>query len=125
MISQKGRPDRAGASLVSEDRRRSQRVIIRMPVKLEVTKAGQKISLEAHTIAVNIHGAMVVCKRPFDAETKLEIINRATNERASARVTRTPRETSEGYLTPIEFSKPSPAFWQISFPSTDWKPSSR
>ena len=85
--------------------------------------SGQKITVVAHTVAVNIHGAMVLCPRPLDAETKLEILNDRTGERTSARVTSAPRGSAEGYLIPIEFSKPSLSFWQISFPPTNWKPS--
>ncbi len=44
-----------------EERRRSQRVIIRIPVTLELTKSGQVIKIPAHTVAVNVHGAMVLC----------------------------------------------------------------
>jgi hypothetical protein len=119
----KKQPDWATSVLAGEERRRSQRVIIRMPVTLEITISDQKISVVAHTVAVNIHGAMVLCPRPLDAETKLEILNDHTRERISARVTRAPRESAEGYLIPIEFSKPSLYFWQIYFPTTDWKPS--
>jgi hypothetical protein len=122
MTVRKEKLARGASMLAGEERRRSQRVIIRMPVTLEITMSGQKIVVAAHTIAVNIHGAMVLCPRPLDAETNLDIIHGSTGERASGRVTRPPRESAEGYLTPIEFSKPLPSFWQISFPSADWKP---
>jgi len=65
---------------------------------------------------------MVLCARSFEADTKLVIFNERTRERASARVTRTPRESSEGFLIPLEFDKPLPMFWQISFPPENWKP---
>ena len=106
-----------------EERRRSQRVIIRIPLTLEMVMSGQKVTVAAHTVAVNIHGAMVLCSRPIDAEVKLDIVNDRTREKASARVTRAPRESAEGYLIPLEFSEPSPAFWQITFPPSNWKPS--
>jgi hypothetical protein len=79
--------------------------------------------LPGHTVAVNIHGAMVLCSRPLDDGTSLELVNERTRERANARVTRASRESSEGYLIPVEFNTPSPLFWQISFPPTNWKPS--
>jgi hypothetical protein len=113
--------DRAAALLHGEDRRRSQRVIIRVPVILELTKNGKVLRVSAYTIAVNIHGAMVVCSESVDSETKIEIINDRTRERASARVTRTPRQSVEGYLIPLEFDKPFPMFWQISFPPAGGK----
>ena len=111
-----------GMSLLhGEDRRRSQRVIIRVPVTLELTKNGKVSKVSAYTIAVNIHGAMVICSDSVDSETKVEIINDRTRERASARVTRTPRQSAEGYLIPLEFDKPFPMFWQISFPPSSVK----
>jgi hypothetical protein len=115
--------DRATSLLAGEERRRSQRVIIRVPVTLEMTKLGELIKVEAITVAVNIHGAMVLCTRSFDAETTMEIRNERTRDRANARVTRTPRESAEGYLIPLEFTTPSPNFWQISFPPSNWKSS--
>jgi hypothetical protein len=108
--------DRGASLLHGEERRRSQRVIIRVPVTLQLTKNGRVFMVSAYTIAVNIHGAMVICPDSVDSETKVEIINDRTRERASARVTRTPRQSAEGYLIPLEFDKPFPMFWQISFP---------
>jgi hypothetical protein len=107
--------------LPGEERRRSQRVIIRVPVTLVVTENGQTLKISAHTVAVNTHGAMVVCPRTFHSDTKLEVVNGRTEEKVGSRVTRAARESSEGYLIPVEFTSPSPNFWQISFPPTNWK----
>ncbi len=104
-----------------EERRRSQRVIIRVPITLVVTENGETVRIPAHTVAVNIHGAMVVCPRSLDADTQLELVNGRTEEKIGSRVTRAPRESSEGFLIPVEFTSPSPNFWQISFPPTNWK----
>jgi hypothetical protein len=109
--------------MAGEERRRSQRVIMRIPVSLEIKMSGELIKATAHTVAVNVHGAMLLCSRPIEAETKLEIENDRTRGRASVRVTRAPRESEEGYLIPVEFVQPSPAFWQISFPPANWKAS--
>jgi hypothetical protein len=119
----KEQSDRGAALLPGEERRRSQRVIIRVPVSLVTTIRDQKITVTAHTVAVNIHGAMLLCPRPLDSETQVEIQNERSREKAKARVTRAPRESAEGYLIPIEFSAPSPGFWQITFPPANWKPS--
>ena len=122
VISTKVHPDSVTPVLAGEERRHTQRVIVRVPVTLEISMSGQVVKASAHTVAVNIHGAMLLCKRPFDAQTKIEILNERTHERTSARVSRTPRESPEGYLIPLEFEKPFPTFWQISFPPSDWKP---
>ena len=119
----KPKPYSEAASVAQGDeRRRSQRVILKVPVQVEYANAGNTSVVEAQTVAVNIHGAMLLCSRNFDAAAKLQIIHRGTRERVGARVTRAPRESSDGFLVPVEFDVPSPSFWQISFPESNWKP---
>lgn len=117
----KEHPVRRAASVPGEERRRSQRVIIRVPVTLELMQNGKPERIVAHTVAVNVHGAMALCSRNIDAETKLEVLNESTKKKAVARVTRPPRESAEGFLIPLEFTSPAPDFWQISFPPSNWK----
>jgi hypothetical protein len=112
---------RGTALMPGEERRRSHRVIIRVPVTLVVTENGQTVKIAAHTVAVNIHGAMVVCPRTLEADATLELVNDRTNEKVASRVTRVPRDSAEGFLIPVEFTSPSPNFWQISFPPANWK----
>ena len=107
--------------MAGEERRRSHRVIIRVPVTLLATAHGQTVKIAAHTVAVNIHGAMVVSPRCLDADATLEVVNGRTNETIASRVTRAPRESAEGFLIPVEFTSSSPNFWQISFPPSNWK----
>lgn len=114
--------DRGTLLAPGEERRRSQRVIIRVPVTLTMAQAGQKATFQAQTVAVNAHGAMLLCNRSFNAETKLEMKNEQTRVPMNTRVTRAPRETPDGYLVPVEFSDSAPAYWGISFPPEDWKP---
>jgi hypothetical protein len=122
MIKSDASSDRGASLLPGDERRRSQRVIIRVPLTLQLSKGGQALLLSAHTIAVNVHGAMVICRESLDSDTTVEITNDRTRERARARVTRAPRSSAEGFLTPLEFEKPFPMFWQISFPPSNWKP---
>lgn len=110
-----------GTGLMGDERRRSQRVIIRVPITLVVNQKGQAVKIAANTVAVNIHGAMVLCSRMVESEGTLEVVNARTNEKIGARVTRTPRDSAEGFLIPVEFTASSPNFWQISFPPENWK----
>jgi hypothetical protein len=114
-------PKQGNGLMAGEERRRSQRVIIRVPVALVVTQNDKTTRISAHTVAVNIHGAMVVSPRTLDADAVLEIVNGRTDEKIGCRVTRAPRESAEGFLIPVEFTSPSPNFWQISFPPSNWK----
>lgn len=111
-----------GQVLPGEERRRSQRVMIRVPVTLHLQVAGQALTIRAETVAVNDHGAMLLCSRTLTANTKFELQNERTRQRLACRVTRAPQETSEGFFIPVEFEFSSRGFWQISFPPTDWKP---
>ena len=116
------RGNHAGAVLTGEERRRSQRVILRIPVTLRMMVTGKVVVVPATTVSVNDHGAMLLCKRSLDAQTIVDMENERTYEKIQCRVTRTPMENSEGYLIPVEFAKSCPAYWRISFPPRDWKP---
>jgi hypothetical protein len=113
----------SGGQLVAgEERRRSQRVMLRIPVNLKLLVAGKTVTTKAATVSVNDHGAMLTCTRAFAKETTLELQNERTGEKMNCRVTRAAIENTDGYLIPIEFATASPAFWRISFPPRDWKP---
>jgi hypothetical protein len=113
----------ASASLLSgEDRRRSQRVVIRIPVTLQWEVSGQKVKFQATTVSVNDHGAMLSCPRTIAGDATLDLENGRTHEIVNCRVTRTPVDTAEGFMVPVEFTTAAPDFWRISFPPTNWKP---
>lgn len=106
---------------LSAEKRRSQRVMIRVPVTLRLTMDNQAMTLDAYTLVVNDHGALLVCSQTLPAESTLEIKNNHTGKRASCRVTRTPGASGDGFLIPVELRQPSSSFWHISFPSPDLK----
>jgi hypothetical protein len=105
-----------------DERRRSQRVIIQIPVTLELTVGSSKVTVRAKTASVNDHGAMLICTKNLPVETKLDLVNDRTLNKQSCRVTRTAIENQQGYLIPVEFSATAPGFWQICFPPPGWKP---
>ena len=104
--------------LPGEERRRSQRVIIRIPVILHVTIAGQNTTVKAVTASVNDSGAMILCSRALAHNSQLQLENQGSRQKLPGRVTRAPAESSEGYLIPVEFTAPGAGFWQITFPPT-------
>lgn len=114
----------AGSSqlLPGEERRRSQRVVLRVAVTLQLTIAGKKIKLNATTVEVSDHGAMLLSSRTFASGTMFEMMHDHTGENQNCRVTRAPVENTQGYLIPVEFAAPAPGFWRISFPPSGWKP---
>lgn len=108
--------------LRGEDRRRSQRVLIRTRVSVELASEGKRVAFDAVTESVNDHGAMLLCPRALAPETQLQLKHDQTHQQKLCRVTRTAIESKEGFLVPVEFSDPAPGFWGISFPPSNWKP---
>lgn len=121
VIKSAQQPDTGPQLQPAEERRRSQRVMIQIPVTLEMTLAGSKTTIHAKTASVNDHGAMLLCTKNLPVETKFDLVNERTSQKQSCRVTRTAMENQQGYLIPVEFAAPTPGFWHISFPPPGWK----
>src|ERR1700758_422419 len=96
----------------AEERRRSQRVLVRMPVVIHL--AGKVLSGNTHTVSAG--GAMVILKEGISEGTKVTVENPATKPRGEAKVVPPPQMNQEGSLVPVEFATPSPTFWNIFFP---------
>ncbi len=97
-----------------EERRRSQRVMLRVPVTLHV--AGSEEALHAVTLVVNDHGGMLLTAEAIPAVTVLTVENEHTGHRAAAHVVRAAQSTAEGALVPVEFEEEQPGFWNVFFP---------
>ena len=106
----------------TDERRRGQRVLLRIQASVHVSLQGKATTIDVATLSVNPAGALVLMKQALPAETRLVLEHKATNERIACRVVRPPRETPEGYHVPLEFDSPSPAFWKIDFPPANWRP---
>ena len=104
------------------ERRRSQRVVIRIPVRLHFNLGRRDETLDAKTVVVNDHGALLICSRVFPVDTRLEVENLRNGRRQVCHVLRVPRITDLGFEVPISFEASSPGFWGISFPPTAWEP---
>ncbi len=104
-----------------EERRRSQRVRLRVPVKLHVRIPGKPETIEAQTADVNDHGALLACPESFPTNARFILEHKGSRQRVGCRVTRTPNVIHGGFLVPVEFDTAAPGFWHISFPPTDWK----
>jgi hypothetical protein len=99
----------------------TQRVMVRMAVTLQMTLAGQNVSIQGFTESVSGRGAMLLCARSIAAGTKIDIQLDRTGQRRECRVARPAVERQQSYLVPIEFLSPAPDFWHISFPTPDWQ----
>jgi hypothetical protein len=115
-------PATGKSPVAGEDRRRSQRVMLRVRANLHVVLHGKPSTFEVVTLSVNHHGAIVVVERNLSAGTLLVLEHGQTRERVACKVVRAAREMPGGFQVPIEFDSPAPDFWKIAFPPADWRP---
>ena len=109
-------------ALAGEERRRSQRVLLRVRANIHVALQGKPTTFDTTTLSVNSHGALVILEQGLPPDTRLVLEHAGTKERVACKVVRPSREIPEGYQVPIEFDSPAPNFWRITFPPTDWRP---
>jgi hypothetical protein len=98
----------------NEERRRAQRVLLRMPILIHLPGKANPINGVTHTVSAS--GAMIILAEGLPSGTKLAIENPKTQKKVEAHVVRPPQMNPEGSLVPIEFTTPSPQFWNIFFP---------
>jgi hypothetical protein len=105
------------------ERRRSQRVFLSVSVSVEgKTRQGEKFVEETATLAVNAHGGLVTLSHAVDVSQEVTLIHRATGNRQPCRVAYSGTIQRGKVEVGLEFSTPSPKFWQIDFPPSDWNP---
>lgn len=98
----------------NEERRRAQRVLLRMPVLIHLPGKTNPINGFTHTVSAT--GAMVILAEGLPTGTKVSIENPKTQKKVEAHVVRPPQMNAEGSLVPMEFNAPAPQFWNIFFP---------
>jgi hypothetical protein len=103
------------------DRRRSERVMLQIPVVVRATGSdGEKLEEETQTSVVNAHGGLIKLQMEVKTGQPMLLINSKTKMQHSCRVVRV--ETSPGGHSAVafEFDQPAPHFWPITFPPADW-----
>lgn len=103
-------------------RRRSQRVFltVRVIVRSEGTPQNASFEEETQTMVVNVHGALILLAAKVIKGQKLRMINRVTKTEQICQVASLGPKSENKTQVGVEFLKPSPDFWQISFPPEDW-----
>jgi hypothetical protein len=103
--------------------RRSQRVLVAVPISVVLARPSQKpITEKSNTLVVSAHGALLLLSMKLFAGDQLTLINPQTDEQQPARVVYLGPQQSDKQEIGIEFAKPSPLFWRIAFPPSDWTP---
>ncbi len=100
--------------MTAEERRRAQRVLVRINVKVHVT--GKTQVLEGYTHTVSANGALIIVPEALAQGTKVSIENVKAQKTIEATVVRPPQFSPDGSMIPVEFAALSPNFWNIFFP---------
>src|SRR5260370_6251434 len=111
-----GNAMRTGANrqTTAEDARRAQRVLLHMPVIVNLTGKTNPIHGFTHTVSAS--GAMIILAEGLAAGTKFTLENPKTQQRVEVNVVRPAQLSQGGSLVPVEFLSPAPQFWNILFP---------
>jgi hypothetical protein len=101
--------------------RRSQRVLIAVPISVVFSRPSQKpVTEKTYTLVLNAHGALLLLSMKLSAGDSITLTNPQTDEQQPARVVYLGPQQSDKQEIGIEFVKPSPLFWRIAFPPSDW-----
>jgi len=104
-----------------ENRRRTQRVIMRVPVRISgQNSVGSHFEEETHTLAVNADGALVVLSISVKKGQVLHLVNVAMGDKAECVVAYLGQRQGDLVEVGIAFRLPNPNFWRVAFPPRDW-----
>ncbi|SRR5712692_4416309 len=110
-------------SWLAANRRRSQRVLMKIPVRLSVQAGAALLSEEeTYTLAVSAHGALIAVSAPLYRGQRLTLSNVQTKGALECVVAHIDRFPGESMKVGVEFLLPNPTFWHVAFPPRDWTP---
>jgi hypothetical protein len=104
-------------------RRRSQRVLLRMPILvIAIGPDKQPISEKTFTAVVSAHGGLIYLAMNVRVGQALIVRNPETSEEQSCRVAYTNAAQDGKCEVGLEFTTPASNFWHVAFPPSDWTP---
>ena len=110
-------------SWLAANRRRSQRVLMKIPVRVSFHAGAVSLSEEeTHTLAVSAHGALIAVSAPLYRGQRLTLSNVQTKGSLECVVAHIDHFPGEPIKAGVEFLLPNPTFWRVAFPPKDWTP---
>jgi len=111
------------ATIEGAEKRRSERVMLRVPVLVSVTSSEEIVTEEATcTEVVNAHGGLLSLEMEISAGQQFVLTNSKTDMSRECSVVRTQQSPARrGLVVAFQFATPSPDFWPIVFPPKDWQ----
>ena len=106
-------------------RRRSQRVLMQVPVRIRGKDAqGADFEELTETLAINAHGALVLLTARLTSGAAVHMRHNKTEEEQECHVAFLGPVRSSKAEVGLEFTAPRPTFWRVAFPPEDWTPKS-
>jgi hypothetical protein len=101
------------------ERRRGERVLIRIPVKVHgLAKDHKHVTEDAETVVVSRVGALLRCRAAFKIGAQVDVTNGFTQKDEKFRVVWVSEQPKQGYFdVGIEFLTAHDEFWGIRFPA--------
>jgi hypothetical protein len=110
------------SDLRPQNRRRSKRIQIRVPVVVRLRDAGKSsVAEKTEAIIVNDHGALILLATATEINQIIRVENPTTSEELLCRVTSRGDTFMGKTQVGVEFIVPTPGFWRIP-KSKDSKP---
>ena len=102
-------------------RRRSQRVMLRLPILVKAAMLeGTAKRARGFTLVVNAHGGLLESSLEVADNEKITLVIPYSGREVGCRVVRSERTSSGLVRFAFEFGEPMCKFWPISFPPEDW-----
>jgi hypothetical protein len=109
--------------LLTLSRRRTQRVLMGVPVKISGHSThGSLFEEQTHTLAVNAHGASILLFASVRNGQVLKLVNIATGDEAECTVAHVSQPKADRTEVGVFFVLANPKFWHITFPPQEWTP---
>jgi hypothetical protein len=110
-------------SWLAANRRRSQRVLMKIPVRVSgETGPGSLFEEETHTLAISAHGALIAVSKQVNKGQRLSLSNVQTRAALECVIAHIGKREGEHIQVGVEFMLPNPIFWHVAFPPRDWTP---
>jgi hypothetical protein len=101
--------------------RRSQRIDLSVSVVVHRPKGeGPQFSENTKTLVVSAHGALVALKGMVAPRQRLLLQNTTSGQQEECRVVSVNKDLTGPPTVAVEFARPSPGFWRVAFPPSDW-----
>jgi PilZ domain len=104
------------------NRRRSQRVILSVPVSVSGQATKGQFAEDTKTLVVNAHGALITLAAKVSQGQQLQLKSVTNPEPQTCKVVYIGPTVQGQTQVGVEFTKPAPHFWHVAFPPENWTP---